>query len=104
MLKVKKMLNFIEHIMSTFFCSGADQYKAGPPSAEQTGCRLIKLPRLLLFNLLSFLMLLALKGRKGRNAELGNNHVMFAAQYFCCGTSKNAKTTDFFGEHHLSIS
>lgn len=33
-------------------------------------------------------MLLALKGRKGHNAELDNNHVTFAAQYFCCGTSK----------------
>lgn len=87
MLKVKKMLNFIEHIMSTFFHSGADQYKSGPPRAKQTGCRLIKLSCLLLFNLLSFLMLLALKSRKGCNAELNNHHVTFAAQCFCCGTS-----------------
>lgn len=41
-------------------------------------------------------MLLALKGRKAHNAELDNNQVMFAAQYFGCGTSKNAETTYFF--------
>lgn len=38
-------------------------------------------------------MLLAVKGRKGCNAELDNNHVTLAAQYFCCGTNKNAETT-----------
>lgn len=36
MLKVKKMLNFIEHIMSIFFHGRADQYKPGPSCAAQT--------------------------------------------------------------------
>lgn len=58
------MLNFIEHIMSIFFHGGADQYNL--VQNKHTGCRLIKLPRLLLLNLLSFLILLALKGSKQR--------------------------------------
>lgn len=41
-------------------------------------------------------MLLALKGRKAHNAELDNNQVMFAVQYFGHGTSKNAEPTYFF--------
>lgn len=48
-------------------------------------------------------MLLALKGRKAHNAELDNNPVMFAAQYFGCGTSKNAEPTYFFCECYLNI-
>lgn len=42
-------------------------------------------------------MLLELKGRIGCNAELGSNHVMFSAQYFCYGTHKSAETTNLFG-------